>query len=51
MQGQEREVILYSLISGNIGYVMDMAELLYNPNKMNVTFSRAKFYINHSWKS
>ncbi|MGM9797594.1 MAG: DEAD/DEAH box helicase [Parabacteroides sp.] len=42
MQGQEREVILYSLVSGNIDYMTEMAEFLYNPNKMNVAFSRAK---------
>ena len=42
MQGQEREVILYSLVSGNTEYMEEMAEFLYNPNKMNVAFSRAK---------
>lgn len=42
MQGQEREIILYSLVSGNIEYMTEMAEFLYNPNKMNVAFSRAK---------
>ena len=42
MQGQEREVIIYSLVSGNIDYMTEMAEFLYNPNKMNVAFSRAK---------
>lgn len=42
MQGQEREVIIYSLVSGNIDYMLEMAEFLYNPNKMNVAFSRAK---------
>lgn len=42
MQGQEREVIIYSLVSGNEEYMIEMAEFLYNPNKMNVAFSRAK---------
>lgn len=42
MQGQEREVIIYSLVSGNMMYMKEMAEFLYNPNKMNVAFSRAK---------
>ncbi len=42
MQGQEREVIIYSLVSGNEEYMVEMAEFLYNPNKMNVAFSRAK---------
>lgn len=42
MQGQEREIIFYSLVSGNIEYMKEMAEFLYNPHKMNVAFSRAK---------
>lgn len=42
MQGQEREVIIYSLVSGDMDYMSEMAEFLYNPNKMNVAFSRAK---------
>lgn len=42
MQGQESEIILYSLTSGNVDYMSEMAEFLYNPNKMNVAFSRAK---------
>ena len=42
MQGQERQVIIYSLVSGNKEYMEEMAEFLYNPNKMNVAFSRAK---------
>lgn len=42
MQGQERDVIIYSLVSGNADYMIEMAEFLYNPNKMNVAFSRAK---------
>lgn len=42
MQGQERDVIIYSLVSGNKDYMIEMAEFLYSPNKMNVAFSRAK---------
>jgi superfamily I DNA and/or RNA helicase len=42
MQGQEREVIIYSLVSGSLDYMTEMADFLYNPNKMNVAFSRAK---------
>jgi superfamily I DNA and/or RNA helicase len=42
MQGQEREVIIFSLTSGNMEYMTEMAEFLYNPNKLNVAFSRAK---------
>jgi len=43
MQGQEREVIIYSMVSGDYEYMTDMAEFLFNPNKMNVAFSRAKY--------
>lgn len=42
MQGQEREVIIFSMTAGNPDYIADMAEFLYNPNKLNVAFSRAK---------
>ena len=42
MQGQEREVIFVSLVAGNLEYMTDMADFLYNPNKLNVAFSRAK---------
>ena len=42
MQGQEREVIIFSLVAGDIEYMTEMADFLYNPNKLNVAFSRAK---------
>lgn len=42
MQGQEREVIIFSLTAGDLEYMTEMADFLYNPNKMNVAFSRAK---------
>lgn len=42
MQGQEREVIVFSLAAGDIDYMTEMADFLYNPNKLNVAFSRAK---------
>lgn len=42
MQGQEREVIIFSLTAGDIEYMKEMGEFLYNPNKLNVAFSRAK---------
>ncbi len=35
-------IIIYSLVSGSLDYMIEMAEFLYNPNKMNVAFSRAK---------
>ena len=42
MQGQEREVIIVTLVAGKSDYIKDMADFLYNPNKLNVAFSRAK---------
>ena len=42
MQGQEREVIIYSFTAGDPDYITEMADFLYKPNKMNVAFSRAK---------
>ncbi len=42
MQGQERSVIIYSFTAGDPEYMTEMAEFLYNPNKLNVAFSRAK---------
>ena len=42
MQGQEREIILFSLTAGDPNYLADMADFLLNPNKLNVAFSRAK---------
>ena len=42
MQGQEREVIIFSLVAGDYEYMTEMADFLYNPNKLTVAFSRAK---------
>lgn len=42
MQGQEREVIIFSLTAGDKDYMEEMKDFLYNPNKLNVAFSRAK---------
>lgn len=42
MQGQEREVIIVSLVAGNPDYMDEIGDFLYNPNKLNVAFSRAK---------
>ena len=42
MQGQEREVIIVSLAAGDWKYINEMGEFLYNPNKLNVAFSRAQ---------
>jgi superfamily I DNA and/or RNA helicase len=43
MQGQERDVIIFSLTAGDPAYMTEMADFLYNPNKLNVAFSRAKY--------
>jgi AAA ATPase len=42
MQGQECEVIMVSMASGDWEYMQEMGEFLYNPHKLNVAFSRAK---------
>ncbi len=42
MQGQERDIIIFSMVSGDLEYMNEMGEFLYNPNKLNVAFSRAK---------
>ena len=42
LQGQEREIIILSLTSGNLEYINELTEFLYNPNKLNVALSRAK---------
>ena len=42
MQGQEREVIIYSMTAGKMEYMNEMGEFLFNPNKLNVAFSRAR---------
>lgn len=42
MQGQEREVIIFSLAAGDMDYMLEMADFLYSPQKLNVAFSRAK---------
>ena len=42
MQGQERQVIFYSMTSGDTDYMSEMAEFLFSPNKLNVAFSRAR---------
>lgn len=42
MQGQEADVIIYSMTSGSYDYMTEMSDFLYNPQKLNVAFSRAK---------
>lgn len=42
LQGQEREIVFYSLTAGAQDYVVEMADFLIKPNRLNVAFSRAK---------
>ena len=42
MQGQEREVIILSMAAGDLLYMQEMGEFLYNPQKLNVAFSRSR---------
>lgn len=42
LQGQEREIIFFSLTAGAQDYVVEMADFLIKPNRLNVAFSRAK---------
>lgn len=42
LQGQEREIIFYSFTAGAQDYVVEMADFLIKPNRLNVAFSRAK---------
>ena len=42
MQGQERDIILFSFTAGDKKYASELAEFLYNANKVNVAVSRAR---------
>lgn len=42
MQGQEREIILYCFSAGDVEYMRKLEDFLFNANKLNVVFSRAK---------
>ena len=45
MQGQEREIIIFSMTGGASDYILEMSDFLYHSNKLNVAFSRAKFIL------
>jgi DNA replication ATP-dependent helicase Dna2 len=47
LQGQEREVIIFSLCASNPSYLQNRADFLFNPNRLNValTRSRTKLFI------
>lgn len=42
MQGQEREVILYSITASDPNYVNEKADFLFNHSRINVALTRAK---------
>lgn len=42
MQGQEREVIIVSLVSSNETFIKEIGEFYFQPNRLNVAVTRAK---------
>ena len=42
MQGQEREIVFISLTAGDLGYISELTNFVFNPNRFNVALSRAK---------
>jgi len=42
MQGQERELVILSLASGDISYLAAIAEFFFQPQRLNVSITRAK---------
>ena len=42
MQGQEREMVFISLAAGDLGYMSELTNFIFNPNRFNVALSRAK---------
>lgn len=42
MQGQEREIVFVSITSGDLDYMSELANFVFNPNRFNVAISRAK---------
>jgi DNA replication ATP-dependent helicase Dna2 len=42
VQGQEREVVIYSLCSSSERYLLRNADLLYDPHRLNVAITRSK---------
>ncbi|RKD21392.1 Superfamily I DNA and/or RNA helicase [Caminicella sporogenes DSM 14501] len=44
-QGQQREIIICSFVLGNIDIIAQEEEFIYNPNRLNVMISRARFKV------
>lgn len=42
MQGQESEIIFISLTAGDMEYMSELTNFIFNPNRFNVAISRAK---------
>jgi DNA replication ATP-dependent helicase Dna2 len=42
MQGQERDVILFSLVSTNMEFILRLADFYLDPRRLNVSITRAK---------
>ena len=44
-QGQQREIMICSYVLGNEEYINMEEEFIYNPNRLNVMISRARFKV------
>lgn len=42
LQGQQREIIIYSLCASDRKYAISRAQFLYSPNRLNVAITRSR---------